>query len=303
MDFKIGDEIEGEGTNKSKLKVKSNLPLILIIILSLVVGLTVFFLSNSLFGPKKTKKEEPTRQQLNLNESNVKILYSYITDETSNKTREIFVREPKVTIDTFTNKEKFDCALQFAGPEDFEFTGKYKDPNSPDIKQKIYVISDITVKKYMTRFFGNKIDYLKDEEITHNFSFKINDQSFGVMKYSEEAKGYETIFETPTSTDNIKLVDDYYTELTGAYKELDGTYTLEEKAIYPEVTSNGDNNYTLSIYKDFEHTNLIEKKSDVSKEELNKIDVTKYKNQAATITYKFVLNGNILYFGSSSIKN
>ena len=303
MDFKIGDEIENEETEPSKLKVKSRLPIIIVTIIALIVGLGVFFLSNSLFGPKNPKPQTISRQRLSLKESNVEILYSYITDCNSGKGLELFVKEPKVTLDKFTNEDKFACALQFAEPEDFEFDGKYKENEITTIKQKIYVIPESKIRKYMVRFFGNKVTYKKDEEINHLFNFQINGNNYGTLKYSNKENGYETTFDRVNSPAIIKEIDDYYTELIDAYKELDGTYTLEEKVIYPVVERTDMDNYTLTIYKDYEHKKMIEKKSNVTKEDLKKIDVKNYKSQAATITYKFGLNGNVLYFESSSIKN
>ena len=304
MDFKIGDEIEEVGNEEttSKLRIKSKLPIIIVVILSLLVGFGVFFFSTKLFGDNKPK-EPITRQRLALNETNVEILYSYITDEVDNKTREIFVKNSKVTLETFTNQEKFDCALQFAEPEDFEFDGKYKENEITTIKQKIYVIPESKIRKYMVRFFGNKVTYKKDEEINHLFNFQINGNNYGTLKYSNKENGYETTFDRVNSPAIIKEIDDYYTELIDAYKELDGTYTLEEKVIYPVAERTDMDNYTLTIYKDYEHKKMIEKKSNVTKEDLKKIDVKNYKSQAATITYKFALNGNVLYFESSSIKN
>lgn len=302
MDFKIGDEIEdveNEETEPSKLKIKSRLPLIIVIASAIIVGVGVFVISSSLFGPKKPDKPE-TRQALSLKDSNVDILYIYVTYGTRNTRNDKFIKESKVTIDSFTDEEKFYYALQFADADDFEFTGTYDEEN-----HKIYTIPDTKVRKYMTRFFGNKVTYNKKETITYPFSFRINGQNVGIMKYSVENRGYDTIFNgyepDIEEEDGIKP---YYTELTGAYKELDGTYTLEEKVIYTELEPKDEDTYTLSIYKDYDHKSLIERKTNLSKEDIEKtkIDISDYKKKASTITYRFGLDGNTLYFESSTIK-
>ena len=303
MDFKIGDEIEDiedESSKPSKLRVNSKLPIIIVIIVSIIVGLGVFFLSNNLFGPKKPVKKVETRQKLSLKEQNVNILYSYVTYGTRNTRGEKFLKENKVTLDSFTNEEKFYYALQFVDDTDFESTGKVNEQN-----QKIYNIPDSKVKEYMVRFFGNKVTYSKEDTIKYPFSFRINGQNVGIMNYSRRDRGYNTVFdgyeEDLPEEEGIKP---YYTELTGAYKELDGTYTLEEKIIYTEIIKNEDNTYTLSIYKDYDHKNILETKNNLTEEDLKseKIDIERYKTKAATITYRFGLNNNVLYFESSTIK-
>ena len=163
MEFKIGDELETEGSEPSKLKVQSKLPLILIIILSLLVGFGVFFVSKSLFGPKKDPKPAE-RQKLSLNESNVEILYSYVTYGTKNTRNDKFIKNKEVTLESFTNEEKFYYALQFADVDDFEFNGEMNENN-----QKIYIISNTKIKNYMTRFFGSKVTYSTDDTITYPF--------------------------------------------------------------------------------------------------------------------------------------
>lgn len=301
MDFKIGDEIEGEGQETSNLKVKSKLPLIIIIVVSLIVGLLVFFLSNSLFGPKKTKEPPVTRQQLNLKERNVDILYGYVTYGEKKQRNDKFVKESKVTLDSFSDEEKFYYALQFADPDDFDFNGKTNEQG-----KKIYVITERKIRNYMQRFFGNKVTYSPVKELKYTFNFLINSQNTGTLKYSEDEKSYNIVFDE--YIDDVKEkegIQPYYAELFAAYKELNGTYTLEEKVIYPDLVKNEDNTYTLSIYKDYEHKLLIERKNNLSEEDIKdyEIKMSNYKTKASTITYKFGLNGNTLYFESSSIKN
>lgn len=301
MDFKIGDEIEGEGQETSNLKVKSKLPLIIIIVVSLIVGLLVFFLSNSLFGPKKTKEPPVTRQQLNLKERNVDILYGYVTYGEKKQRNDKFIKESKVTLDSFSDEEKFYYALQFADPDDFDFNGKTNEQG-----KKIYVITERKIRNYMQRFFGNKVTYSPVKELKYTFNFLINSQNTGTLKYSEDEKSYNIVFDE--YLDDVKEkegIQPYYAELFAAYKELNGTYTLEEKVIYPDLVKNEDNTYTLSIYKDYEHKLLIERKNNLSEEDIKdyEIKMSNYKTKASTITYKFGLNGNTLYFESSSIKN
>ena len=301
MDFKIGDDIEESGSSSSKIKKNSKLPIIIVVIVSILVGLLVFFTSNSLFGGKKTKEEVPSEEKLSLNETNVEILYSYVTYGVKNTRAEKFIKEDKVTLSSFTNEEKFYYALQFADVEDFVPTGEVNEKN-----QKTYLIKDYKIKNYMQRFFGKDVEYDNDEQIKYPFSFRINGQNVGIMNYSEEYKGYITVFDGyEKDVEDTNIIEPYYATLSAAYKENDGTYRLEEKIIYTELEKSDDNTYSLSIYRDYDHKMLLEKKSALTEDDLKdkRIDIKDYQNHASTITYKFALNGNILYFDSSSIKH
>ena len=306
MDFKIGDEIEdvenldenGDGFKPSRKQ--SNLPLIIVIVVSIIIGLVVFFISNAIFGKKETTQKEPTSQKLSLTESNVDILYNYVTSGPKNTRGDKFLKEKNVTLQSFTTEEKFYYALQFADVEDFTFTGKLDDK-----KQKQYLIPNSKIKQYMQRFFGPTVTYSTNEVIKYPFSFRINGKNVGTMTYSEVDGGYITVFDSfEADVVDTDIVKPYYTALVGATKEVDGSYTLEEKVIYTKLETNEDKTYNISIYKDYENKSLIESKTNQTEEMLkaNPISIDKYKSTASTITYKFKLNGNVLYFYSSEIK-
>ena len=75
MDFKIGDEIEEE---KSKQKNKSNnLGLIIAIIIAIICGISVFLISNKIFGKKEVKEKPEVSTPLSLEDENVKIRSIY----------------------------------------------------------------------------------------------------------------------------------------------------------------------------------------------------------------------------------
>ena len=105
-DFKIGDEID-EGGEYKESKSKSVIPIVIIVVIALVCGLTVFFITNSLFGKKEVKPDPIVETPLSLSDENVEILYSYVTYGTNNERNDKFVKEPKVTLDSFTNQESF----------------------------------------------------------------------------------------------------------------------------------------------------------------------------------------------------
>ena len=304
MDFKIGEDIEEENKESEVKKDNSKLKIIIIVVFAIIVFLVVFLALNSVLNPKT--KAKPTNTQVvtsekkPLTERNVKILYNYVTYNANGGVRyDIFVKNKKVTIDTFTEEEKYYYALQYAQVEDFEYTGN-KDENG----NKIYSISERKIKKYMEYFFGKGVKYSTDITIKYPFSFSINDKNVGIITYNKETSSYDTIFQMDNDTKEEYIVDPYMGKLVEAYKEPDGGYRLVEKVIYVYVKEQSDGKYEVTISKDYEHKSIIESSIDQTEEDLKKIKVDKYIDKAATITYNFKIKepSNVLYFYSSEIK-
>ena len=305
-DFKIIDSFEENDTTKKKkksiiFKNSKTVMIVIVIILSLLIGIGVFVGSNALFNKGKKKEKEPTTVQLDLKNENVDILYHYVTYGTRNKRYEKFIKNKSVTLKDFTNEEKLYYALQFAQVEDFVFTKKYNEKD-----QKIYSISKLKMDDYMKRFFGAQVTYTTDDtEITYPFSFRINGQNVGTLKYSKTRKGYETVFDG--FQDDIKstdIVEPYYAKLTRAEQNLDNTIVLTEKIIYTTVEEE-NGLYNITIYKDYDKTKPIEKRTGITLEQLqnNPIKIDNYLANAGTIQYKFDINISTYYFASSKIIN
>ena len=303
MDFKIEDDFEDiEEEPSSENNNKSNIfSIFIIIVVSLAFGLIVFFISNALFGRKVIPPEEPKNTTVSLTDENVKILYEYVTYGVRNTRNDKFIKEQSVDINSFSNQEKFYYALQFVQVEDFIPTGEVNSQN-----QKIYTIQGSKIKNYMQRFFGGRITYANNSVITYPFSFRINNQNVGVMTYSVDKDAYETVF-TGLEEDIIsdKVVEPFYSKLVQATRiGRDGSLELQEKVIYTD-SKEENGTYTINIYKDYQHTMLIETKQNLTKEQLqqNPISIDNYQEKAATITYVFKLNSTQYYFDSSKISN
>ena len=299
MEFKISENIEEE--NQEPKKDNGVFKLVVIVVVALAVFLVVFLLLNGILNSnKKTTPKTPvvTSEKKSLTESNVKILYGYVTysaDENGPR-YDKFVKNKKVTAKDFTDEEKYYYALQYAQVDDFEFTDKYDENKNP-----IFSISDRKIKKYMEYFFGKNIRYSTDITIVYPFSFSIDDKNVGTIKYDEETGTYLATFAKAPVVDEKNIIDPYLGKLVEAYKEVDGGYRLVEKVIFVDIKQQNDGKYEVTISKDYDHNNIIESAVDQTEEDIKKITVDKYKDKAATITYNFKLNGNILYFYSSEI--
>lgn len=298
MDFKIGDEIEGYGETEPKKKRSSFFSILVVIIVSLSVGFIVYFVCNAIFVKKPPEPEPITRENLNLSEENVKILYNYVTYGTKGERNSKFLVEKNVTIDSFSNQEKYYYALQFVQQGDFENTGR-----TDTAGNKIYKLYSETIREYMQRFFGGSVSYTNDITMTYAFRFKMDGKNVGEITASADGDGLDVAFNGLEGA-SPNPVKPYYGELVAAYKEPDGTYTLEEKVVYAEAKEE-QGVYSIYIYGDPEKFNLIETKLNQTPETLqqNPISISQYLDRATTVTYHFAIFNSMLYFESSKITN
>lgn len=303
MDFKISEDFVEEKNDDNKKKDNGVLKLIIIVVFALIAFILVFLLLNSIFNPKTKaapKTTTVTSEKKSLTDSNVKILYDYVTYNANGGVRyDIFVKNKKVNIDTFTEEEKYYYALQYVQVEDFSYTGKQDSNNN-----KIYTISNRKIKKYMEYFFGKGVKYSTDLTVKYPFSFSINDKNVGIMTYNTTTSSFDTVFVKEENAKEEYIVEPYLGKLVEAYKEADGGYKLVEKLIYVYVKRQADGKYEVIISKDYDHKNIIESSTDQTEADLKKIKIDKYIDKAATITYNFKIKdtSNILYFYSSEIK-
>lgn len=294
-EFKIGDDFDENG-NVKEHKVDKKIIILIVIGISIVFGLLVFLVSNAIFGGHED--DTPVDTQVALTDENVQILYKYVAHKDSYG-NDLFLRENNVTIDTFKDEDKLYYALQFVQPEELIYSEKMTDQ-----KQKIYDLSISKIRKYLPAFFGNDINFTPIEELTYKFDFTINDLGVAKLTYNDEEEVYKVVFEKEEENEEEELVKPYYTELSSATKKADGTLILNEKVIYASSTKESDT-YKINIYKDYQHTTLIEARQDVTKDDLNSnpISIEKYKDRAATITYTFKVKelNKTYYFAGSSI--
>ena len=293
-EFKIGDNVEEQNSEVvlNRLKKKRKIAIIIVVIVSILIGLTTFIVSNLIFNRKQPS--EVINYSVDLKNENVQILYQYVTYGTKGLRNDKFAKEDKVVLDNFSNEEKFYYALQFAQVDDFEFTGEINAE-----KNKVYLITDRKIKKYMQLFFGPNVKYKNDLTISYPFSFRINGMNVGNMKYSENRGGFETTFTTfQADIKKEDITNNIEGELVKAYSDAKNKLYLEEKVVYITQTKNPDNTYKIDIYKDNNKTILVDTKTVSNLEE--KIDLSKYNN-TTTIKYSFGLNGSVYYFESSEI--
>ena len=296
-EFKIGDSVDENGNAKAK-QYNKKFSLIIILVVSLVSGLTVFFISNALFGKKETPKEEISQsEELSLTDETVEILYSYVTYGVKDERNAKFLTNSKVTQADFSNEEKYYYALQFAEKGDFIESG-----NKDQEGNNIYELSETKVKNYMERFFGEGVDYSEDITIEYPFSFGYNNKNVASISYDKDNKIYTAIFNKQDISVESHIISPYLGELVKATKESDGSLTLEEKVIYTDVVEE-NGTYSVTLYRDYDKSSLIEKKNNLQKDDIEdeKEIMKKHKDQGATIKYTFKVNNDTYYFDNSTI--
>lgn len=298
MDFKIGEVEEKSTAQKTKERDKK-LTMIIVVTVALIFGLLFFAIANALLGTKEPEEEPAKEVKLEVTNQNVKILYSYVTYGTGVRRNEKFIKEKKVTIDSFTNQEKLYYAFQFVQAKDLVFTEKYDDNH-----KKIYNLPDEVIRDNVIRFFGPNASYTTLEDFTYQFkNFSYGGQNLAKLTPSTgPTGGYNLVFEGTNKEEDSSLVEPFYTSLVAAYQEPNGSYRLEEKIIYVQLSKVSDS-YNVYIYKDYGKTQLIEAKTNQTEAMLvaNPIQMNDYLEVASTITYRFNLYNNTLYFESSEI--
>ena len=295
MDSKNSGKFEDISNSKSKTE---QLTWIIVIAVAFICGLTVFLIMSAIFNSSDSQ-EEPTEPQteetLSLDETNVKVLYNYVSYGTRGKRNDKFFKESVVTLNSFNNQERFYYALQFVKKSDLTSTGQ---KNSKG--EIIYNLSGKKMDDYMKRFFGEKVEYSRDISYTYPFSFAMNGKNVGIIS-SSASDGYDIVFSKVEGNLPKDLVEPFYAKLVGAYREPDGTYRLEEKVIFTQLTMNQNGTYTVAIYKDYNHTQLIDTLTNESETSLKQdpITVDSYLERALTIQYHFAIYDSMLYFESS----
>lgn len=271
--------------------------IIIVIIGAIVLGLIVYKVVYNAMEEKNPEIRDYIGDPISVEDENIKILYDYVTYGADGVRNTKFVMNRSVDLTSFSNKELIYYALQFAQVEDFEFSGEYD-----NARRKIYFIPDSKIEQYMRYYFGVSVKYTPESSLEYPFTFSINKQNVGTMTYDSNNKGYDTVFKSRIDVAaKAKEVQPVYGKLINALRKTDGSIVLQERVVYTVLrTDNG--NYAVNIYKDPEHTQLLDTKSGLSQNNLSTftVDPTTYP-ATAIVEYTFGWNGQTCFFQSSRI--
>lgn len=279
--------------SKSKKNNNPLIKMIIVIFAALALGVLVYFISNLIFNGNKKEKslEESISTTLSVDDPAVKEVYEKVTYGRSSNSLNKYLKEQFVSLKDFSNYEKFYYAFS-----------NLKDKNLKTDKDKKYFILDSDVSSLMKEYFGDKVTYLKQGVLNISLMKPVTAGNYLTIAYNNNEENYDiTVNNSPSSGD--KLIPIYMSVLENAVKDSDGTMTLQERVIY--ITSSQTNDMiSYKIYRDYNHTMLIDSKDNISLAEYQKepISIDKYMRQANVITYKMKENKGKYYFYQSKIE-
>ena len=320
MDFKIGDDIDVNGAVEHKL-LSDKTKIIIIVVVAILAGLSVFLITNILFGKKEVKVKQPpvTKTVLTMTDEDVISNYKMLTYGAGGVRDRKFITGIDIDSNSFGNAEKYYFALQFAVKVDFTETDKKDEKGFT-----IYTLPESSMDIYMQRFFGPDVSYTKDGEISNTFKFRIDGKDTGILKYDSSNGIYQvSLSELREPAKKDSFIDDVYYYLDEAYKYSDGRLVLVEKVLFTKVVENKDGSSDVYLYSDYERQNSVGTLNGITKESAasnvtttgddTTVDASKYanlptvfnmddyKDKCGTITYNLKLDKYGYYFVNSEV--
>ena len=284
--------------NNQKFKLSQNMKIIILIIVVVVLGLSVYFISN-LFFNGSNKKQQVTSglsSTLSIDDSEVQKIYNLVKYGRDSNTLNKYLKEQFVTLKDFSNYEKYYYALSLLQEKNL------KEIKSTGDSQKQYFISDNVMDELMKSYFGPKVQYLKQGTIPIVLQLDFDIGNTLSIKYNFGKERYETTVTKTEQTNNQVIPVALYT-LESASRTDSGDITLVERVIY--VTGSVNNNLVnYQVYRDYNHTMLIDSQSNISLEDYQKdpLTIDEYMENGNIITYKFKENKGEYYFYQSKIE-
>lgn len=275
-----------------------NIKIVILVVTVLALGLGVYFISSLFFG--NNKKEVVTAgisSTLSIDDPEILDIYGLVTYGRDSNSLNKYLKEQSVTLKDFSNYEKFYYALSLLKEKQVR---EIKESNTTTQKQ--YYISDVDMDQLMKSYFGDKVEYLKQGTLPVVLAPGFDIGNTLSLKYSINEERYETTF-TKITTDTSRLIPVALYGLESATLMDDGTITLVERVVY--IVSNINNNLvSYQVYRDYNHTMLIESKNNIALEEYQKepLSIDNYMEKGNIITYQFKKNNGEYYFYQSKIK-
>ena len=294
---KFGDDIEEVSVRKKKKKNKNKS---LVLIISIAVVLVLFFIVLLLLlKSNKPKKKETVSNEIELNLTNdtVGILYDLITYGTNAERNEKFLKESNVTESSFTAQEKLEIALQYVTSNDITRSDKKTAAGA-----NMYFISRDILEENMQKYFGDSVFFEDVDSLEYPFQFEVNSYNNAKLTYNAEDEGYDIEFIGYKGPEIDGTISKYSYKLVKATQsKLDNSVKLIEKIIFLDTKDNSSG-YDINIYKDYNHTNLIDSKTNLTDDDIltNQVSVSDYIDKAGTITYTFKLNSDDTYYFDNS---
>lgn len=292
-DFKISDDFDSKPKEQSPLM--KYLPFIIVIVVSLIIGLTVFLVSNMIFNKNNKEPAVAWPQPVEITNDNVQILYSYVTYGMNDERYTKYLYNQNVGLDSFSNKEKLYYALKFAKASDFKNSGKKDEAGNT-----IYNINEKTISEYTKRYFGENINFGFEDTYDYVLKFSEKDIFDAKFTHTNQIDGYNVVIKKHQEVAPQEKTSIYNTKLLSAQIYEDETLEIKEKVIYTDIT-NENGSYKFRIFNNYQKTNIIGEQTGSSFTDLN--ITNDLLEKGSTVIYTFKVNNGLYYFYSSSIDN
>ena len=314
-DFSFNDSIEENGYDNGSNEKNKIIKFIIVAVVSLVAGLSVYFITDALIngGKNDTVVEAPKDTEMDLSDEMITYLYDNVTYEVNGIRNDKFFKTGSVTVDDFTNEEKFYYALRYATEADFiDMTVSSTDSNNKNKESlKTYSISNDRIKEYMYNFFGDNVTYSVDSPVNIAVNFQKDGYNAGILNYDSSSDSFLVTFDSVSKSGKEMPINPYLYEIESAVRKgEDNKIVIKEKVAFTKCTQYTNeakeniDKYDCSIYSDFAMSNLLDSKNGVTESELTGISLENYKDSAATVTYTFFKDSNDEYhFLSSEISS
>ena len=149
---------------------------------------------------------------------------------------------------------------------------------------------------------GDSVFFEDVDSLEYPFQFEVNSYNNAKLTYNTEEEGYDIEFIGYKGPEIDGTISKYSYKLVKATQsKLDNSVKLVEKIIFLDTKENS-NGYDISIYKDYNHSNLIDSKTNLTDDDIltNQVSVSDYIDKAGTITYTFKLNSDDTYYFDNS---
>ena len=262
----------------------------IIITVALVVGVTVYFVTDALINGGNKKNvvlDEDT--PMTLNDEMVKYLYGNISFDVRGMRNTIFFENDKVEVDDFDNNDKFFFAFRYITSQDFtpiyeevyadgtpveeeptdtidatqkedkkDKDDKNKDKDKKEEKEtysvvKEYSILNETIATAMEDFFGEGISYSTEVEIPIGVNFTVNGKNAGNLRYDAKTDSFLIKFDSNSDLSVEKSpIKPYYGSVVSAIKLAKTNHiVLKEKVIFTKVTENKGEGEDANVTYDY----------------------------------------------------
>ena len=269
-----------------------------LVVIVIVLGLSVYFISSLFFkGDNKNESTVGISDTLSIDDPEVESIYDLVTYGRDNNTLNKYLKEQFVTLKDFSNYEKFYYALSLLKEKELK-----EIKNSDTTTQKQYYISDADMDQLMKSYFGDKVEYLKQGTLPIILVPGFDAGNTLSLKYNINKERYETTL-SKTDVATAGLIPVAFYGLESATRSDNGTITLVERVVY--ITSSVNNNLiSYQVYRDYNHTMLIDSQTNIALEEYQKepLSIDNYMEKGNIITYKFKENNGEYYFYQSKIE-